>query len=120
MPSGPRIPMCVGRTRLQCSGDIAMIANGHFRWPPAMPTLHRGRPRRRPTQAEPHAENRGGIDRYADRPVCRPGRASGDHLWSPDRRSRADRLEPTPTFMLRRSEMKASWCRAAIVAFSSP
>jgi Pyridine nucleotide-disulphide oxidoreductase len=30
--------------------------------------------------AELQAENRGGIDRYADRSICRPGRANGDHL----------------------------------------
>jgi hypothetical protein len=86
-----------------------MIANGHFRPPPAIPTLHRGRPRRRPTRGgrAPCREPR----RYRPLrrpPRLRPGRASGDHLWSPDRRSRADRLEPTPTFMLRRSETKAS------------
>jgi len=56
--------------------------------------------------------NRGGIDQYADRPVCRAGRASGAHLWSPHRRSRADRLEATLTFIQRRSEMKALWCGA--------
>jgi hypothetical protein len=49
---------------------------------------------------------------YADRPVCRAGRASGAHLWSPDRRSRADQLEATLTFIQRRSEMKALWCGA--------
>ena len=56
--------------------------------------------------------NRGGIDQYADRPVCRAGRASGAHLWSPHRRSRADRLEATLAFIQRRSEMKALWCGA--------
>ena len=78
MPSGPRIPMCVGRTRLQCSGDIAMIANRHFRRPPAMPTLHRGRSRRRPTQEDraPCREPR----RY--RPLRRPPRLpTGSSDW---------------------------------------
>jgi hypothetical protein len=34
-------------------------------------------------------------------------------LWSPNRRSRADQLEATLTFIQRRSEMKALWCGAA-------
>jgi len=90
-----------------------MIANGHFCRPPTIPTLVRARSRRRPREAELHAENRGGVERYADRPVCRAGRASGAHLWSPNRRSRADQLEATLTFIQRRSEMKALWCGAA-------
>ena len=36
-------------------------------------------------------------------------------LWSPNRRSRADQLEATLTFIQRRSEMKALWCGAAAV-----
>jgi transposase len=36
-------PLYAGRTRRRCSGDMAMIANGHFRQPPAIPILHRGR-----------------------------------------------------------------------------
>jgi hypothetical protein len=47
-----------------------MIANGHFCWPPTIPTLVRARSRRRPREAELHAENRGGIDRSADLPVA--------------------------------------------------
>ena len=54
-----------------------MIANGHFCWPPTIPTLVRARSRRRPREAELHAENRGGIDRSADRPVAdRVGRVA--------------------------------------------
>jgi hypothetical protein len=120
MPSGPERPadpLCVGRTRPRCSGNIAMIANRHFRRPPAMPTLHRGgHAPARPRKTELHAENRGGIDHYADRLVCRPGRASGDHLWPPDRLNRADRLEPALTFIQRRSEMKALSCGATALA----
>jgi len=36
-------PLHAGRTRRRCSGDMAMIANGHFRQPPAILILHRGR-----------------------------------------------------------------------------
>src|SRR5260370_24239663 len=53
--------------------------------------------------------NRGGIDQYADRPVCRAGRASGAHLWSPHRPSRADRLEATLPFIPRKPDIKALW-----------
>ena len=88
-----------------------MIANEHFRWPPAIPTLPLGgHTAARPRKAKLHAKNRGGIDRYADRLVCRRGRASGEHLWSPDCRSRVDRLESALTSIQRRSEMKALWC----------
>jgi hypothetical protein len=90
-------------------------------FPPAAGSadIHRGRLRRRstPGKAEDHARNRGSIDRHADRRVCRPGRASGDHLWPPDCRSRADRLEPMRTLTQRRSEMKALWCGATALAF---
>jgi len=80
-----------------------MIANEHFLWLPEIPTLHRERAPLRPTQgAALHAENRGGIDRYADRPVCRPGRSSGDHLCLPDCRSRVNRLESALTSIQRR------------------
>jgi hypothetical protein len=90
-----------------------MIANEHFRWPPAIPTLPLGgHTAARPRKAKLHAKNRGGIDRYADRLVCRRGRASGEHLWSPDCRSRVDRFEPALTSIQRRSEMKALWCGA--------
>ena len=45
-----------------------MIANEHFRWPPAIPTLPLGgHTAARPRKAKLHAKNRGGIDRYADR-----------------------------------------------------
>ena len=88
-----------------------MIANEHFRWPPAIPTLPRGRPRGCQTQEgkAPCREPR----RYRPLrrpPRCRRGRASGDHLWSPDCRSRVDRLESALTSIQRRSEMKALWC----------
>jgi hypothetical protein len=54
-----------------------MIANRHFCWPPTIPTLVRARSRRRPREAELHAENQGGIDRSADRPVAdRVGRVA--------------------------------------------
>lgn len=59
-----------------------MIANGHFRRPPAVPTFIAGgcavaRPQGR-QNAIPGTE--AAFNRYADRRVCRPGRASGDHL----------------------------------------
>jgi hypothetical protein len=57
-----------------------MIANEHFCWPPAIPTFCGRPPAARPRKAELHAENRGDIDCCADRLVCRPGRASGDHV----------------------------------------
>ena len=54
-----------------------MIANGHFCWPPTIPTLVCARSRRRPREGELHAENRGGIDRSADRSVAdRVGRVA--------------------------------------------
>jgi hypothetical protein len=98
-----------------------MIANGHFRRPPAIPTLHcaGGHAAARPRKAELHAENRGGSERYADRSVCRAGPASDDHLWSSDLRSQADRLEPTLTFIQRRSQMKALWCGATALALAA-
>jgi hypothetical protein len=76
-----------------------MIANGHFCWPPTIPTLVRARSRRRPREAELHAENRGGIDRSADRPVAdRVGRVAMT-CCSPDRRSPAtgSNLSSRPT-----------------------
>ena len=73
----PRGSDAAERIPRRCSGDIAMIANGHFCWPPTIPTLVRARSRRRPREAELHAENRGGIDRSADLPVAdRVGRVA--------------------------------------------
>jgi hypothetical protein len=49
---------------------MAMIANGHFRGPPAIPTLiAKDYAAARPREAELHAENHAGIERYADRPL---------------------------------------------------
>ena len=75
-----------------------MIANGHFCWPPTIPTLVRARSRRRPREAELHAENRGGIDRSADRPVAdRVGRVARPLLAGSTDPATGSNLSSCPT-----------------------
>ena len=51
-------------THQRCSRNIAMILNGHFRWPSINPTLRQGKPPGSPREAERSVENRDRISRY--------------------------------------------------------